>query len=287
MPNDGPERFPAGAVTRLGPPPPELPPPPAPPGPRLPRGPRGRLWWFAGAAVLVLVAGLVAVIVARPTDGRGIFGDRQEAPVDTRPPLARACPPPPDVPGDPAPTRSARPAPAPSGPRTVDEEAGISYPAYGAPWERWTTVWNAGDLQVPYKTGQHFVTEPAYDGFSDYHASVLSAAVPAATNDAFTFDLECVGRQVAADARNGYYPQPNQMETIRDERTVLGGRPAWVTVFRLHFSSPGLRATNELVALACIDVGRPSAAVLYVSIPGTHAQYDWIVDDALAGVRPI
>lgn len=172
-----------------------------------------------------------------------------------------------------------------AGKRTVDEEAGISYPTYGAPWQPWRTVWNAGSLQVPYKVGQHFVTEEAYDGFNDYHASILSAAVPAVENDALTFDLECVGRQVAHDARTEYYPQPNRLESIRDERTTIGGRPAWVTVFRLHFSANGLRATDELAAVACIDVGRPTAAVLYISIPGTHRQFDWVVDHALASVE--
>ena len=53
--------------------------------------------------------------------------------------------------------------------------------------------------------------------------------MPAADNDALAVDLECVGRQVAADVRAEYYPQPNRMEPIRDERTMLGGRPAWVT----------------------------------------------------------
>ena len=92
---------------------------------------------------------------------------------------------------------------------------------------------------------------------------------------------------MAADARAHYYPQPNEQELLRDERTVLGGRPAWVTVFRLHFHTAGLRATSELVALACIDVGKPSAAVLYVSIPGTHTQWDWVATDALAGMRVV
>ncbi|HEX7746304.1 MAG TPA: hypothetical protein VF462_13710, partial [Micromonosporaceae bacterium] len=175
--------------------------------------------------------------------------------------------------------------PAPAGPRTVDAESGISYRAYGAPWQPWTTVWNAGTLQVPYRVGQHFVTEPAYDGVNDYEATILSAAVPAANNDALAVDIECVGRQVAADARAEYYPQPNRIEVLRDGRTVLAGRPAWLTVFRLHFQRDGLRATDELAAVACIDVGRPSAAVLYVSVPGTHRQFDWVVDDVIASVR--
>lgn len=258
---------------------------------------RRRLWLFGGVAAGVLVTGLVVVLVLTLGAHPHRFGDNFAAPADVRPPLARMCPPPSAPP--PATSAPATPAPSPSGPagapssspgveqRTVDEAAGISYRAYGPPWQPWETVWNAGTLEVPYEVGQHFVTESAYDGFSDYHASILSAAVPAAENDALTFDLECVGRQVAADVRAEYYPQPSRLELFRDERTTLGGRPAWVTVFRLHFSRPGLRATDELAAVACVDVGRATAAVFYVSIPGTHRQFDWIVDDALASIRPV
>jgi hypothetical protein len=89
---------------------------------------------------------------------------------------------------------------------------------------------------------------------------------------------------VAADVRAEYYPQPNRAEPIRDERTDLGGRPAWLTVFRLHFKAEGLNATDELAAVATIDVGRPEAAILYVSVPGTHRQYDYVVDEVFASV---
>ncbi|HEY0698655.1 MAG TPA: hypothetical protein VGD43_12695 [Micromonospora sp.] len=277
----------AGAVTRLGAPlpypPTQVPPPPPGPDPR--ERERRRLRWFAGAAGAVLVGGL-AVVLAVTLSGNPtpFFADPPSAPTDVRPPLARKCPPP--VSAQPEAGDPVEPPAVPAGPRTVDEEAGISYNRYGAPWQNWDEVWSAGTLEVPYKVGQHFVTEPAYDGVSDYHASILSAAVPAAENDAITFDLECVGRQVAADVQAEYYPQPARMEPLRDERTTLGGRPAWVTVFRLHFKREGLRATDELAAVACVDVGRSTAAVLYVSIPGTHRELDWVVEDVLASVRP-
>jgi hypothetical protein len=141
-----------------------------------------------------------------------------------------------------------------------------------------------GTLEVPYGVGQHFVTEEYAGG--TYHASILSAAVPATVNDSTAIDLECTGRLVAADVRANYYPQPNTMDLVRDERTSLGGLPAWVTEFRLHFDEEGLRAKDELAAVALIDVGRPTAAVLYVSIPGTHRQWDYVVEDVLASVRP-
>jgi len=147
----------------------------------------------------------------------------------------------------------------------------------------------AGDLHVRYGVGQHFITEVYQDQFgiaNDYHASILSGSVPAAENDALTLDLKCTGHQVFADVRTSYYPQPNTVDMMRDELTTLGGRPAWVSKFRLHFHTVGLHATSELVGLALIDVGRPNAAIIYVSIPNTVSQYDRLVDEVLASVRP-
>jgi hypothetical protein len=271
----------AGTVTALGTP--VLPPPETQPdeAPGQRNRDRRRLMLFAGAAGGTLAVGLV-VILAMVLSGRADpFSGDVAGPSDKRPPLARMCPAPTVVAEQPQPVD---PGPPPAGARTVDAESGISYAAYGDPWLPWNDVWNAGTLEVPYKAGQHFITEN-YSG-GTYHASILSAAVPAADNDAVALNLECVGRQVAADVRAEYYPQPNRMELFRDEQTLLGGRPAWVTVFRLHFTRPGLTAKDELSAIAVIDVGKPTAAVLYVSIPGTHRQFDYVVDEVLNSVRP-
>jgi hypothetical protein len=241
---------------------------------------------FGGIAGGILVIGLTIILIVALSGGSDPFGggDKAAAPTDVRPPLAQMCPAP-TVPPSAPPSTGPSATPPATGARTVDEEAGISYRAYGRPWVPWDDVWRAGTLEVPYRVGQHFVTE-TYSG-GQYHASILSAAVPAADNDAVTLNLECVGRQVAADVRAEYYPQPNTMDPLRDELTRLGGRPAWVSEFRLHFAAPGLTATDELSAVAVIDVGRPTAAVLYVSIPGTHKQFDYVIDDVLASVRPV
>ncbi|MDI6099635.1 hypothetical protein QLQ12_13615 [Actinoplanes sp. NEAU-A12] len=276
----------SGTVTAYGVPP-QSPPPAAPPAAPPPDGPRRRrrqLLIFGGVAAAIVAAGLTVLLVMIIGGDGSPFSDRAASAPDLRPPLARACPAPTVSPGA---TASAAPgAPAPvTGERTVDEAAGISYQRYGAPWVPWTEVWNAGTLEVPYRVGQHFVTE-VYPG-GRYHASILSAAVPATDNDAVSLDMECVGRQVAADVRAEYYPQPNTMEPLRDEVTTLGGRPAWVSEFRLRFTAPGLTATDEYSAVAVIDVGKTTAAVLYVSVPGTHKQYDHVVREVLESVRPL
>jgi hypothetical protein len=268
----------SGAITLLN-----RPPEPEPdviqfgrePGALSPR--RRPLLWFGGVAGVIIAIGIVVLVALTMTGNSPL--QRVSGPSDYAPPLAKMCPPPSSDPGNlpPAP-------PPPPGPRTVDTTAGISYAAQGSPWEPWQDSWDAGDLHVKYSVGQHFVTE-VYSG-GTYHASILSGSVPVAENDALTLDLKCTGHQVLADVRQSYYPQPNTMDTMRDEVTTLGGRPAWVAKFRLHFQADGLKATSELVGLALINVGRPNAAVLYVSIPNTVDQYDPVVDQVLDSVRP-
>ncbi|MFB9362940.1 hypothetical protein [Actinoplanes nipponensis] len=277
----------SGTVTSPGVPP-LVPPPPAPPEPPGADGPgrrRRQMMIFGGIAGAILAVGLVVILIVALSSEGNPFGGKAAAPADLRPPLAQMCPAPTVAPSAEPTGRPSAPVPAVPGERTTDPEAGISYKKYGAPWVPWDTTWRAGTLEVPYRVGQHFVTEQ-YSGGS-YHASILSAAVPAADNDAVTVDLKCVGRQVAADVRAEYYPQPNTVEPLRDEMTTLGGRPAWVSEFRLHFTAAGLTATDELSAVAVIDVGKPTAAVLYVSIPGTHKQFDPVIDDVLQSVRPL
>jgi hypothetical protein len=239
---------------------------------------------FVGVAGGILALGLAIILIVVLSSDGDPFGTKASAPTDVRPPLAQACPAPTTIPSE-GPTVAPSVLPPATGTRTVDTDAGISYRAYGSPWVPWDEVWRAGTLEVPYKVGQHFVTETYSRGV--YHASILSAAVPAADNDAVTLNLECVGRQVAADVRAGYYPQPNTLDPLRDELTTLGGRPAYVSKFRLHFSEAGLQAKDELSAVAVIDVGKTTAAVLYVSIPGTHKQLDYVVDEVLNSVRPL
>jgi hypothetical protein len=268
------------------------PPPPAPPltasgPPPVPPGRRRRLGWYIAGATVVLVTGLAVVLGllfgGQLGSGAGPLSHHAKAPGDDAPPLAKACPAPtvgaPALPPDTA---------VPAGLRTIDPKAGISYKAYGDPWQSWPASfnWNQGTLGVPYDAGQYFITEHLPSG-DDYLASILSGAVPATVNDSTDIDIECTGKQVAADVRVSYYPQPTTMDVMRAGLTALGGRPAWVTVFRLHFHEDGLRATEELVGVATIDVGRPTAAVLYVSIPGTHRQWDSVVDEVLDSVRPI
>lgn len=257
-----------------------LPPDPTPDPDRTPTPEQRMMRWFGLGAVGIVVIGVVVVLIITLTTG--LPGDKPsipDGPDESLPPLAQACPPPTEEPAEP------QDAPEPEGDRTVDTESGISYKAYGDPWQPWNQTWVAGDLAVEYATGQAFVTE-TYSG-GDYMASILSGHVPAAVNDGTTLDLKCVSDQVAADVRASYYPEPNELEPLTDEAATLGGRPAWLRKFRLSFTADGLEAKSELVGVALIDVGRNEAAVLYVSIPDTHKKFDDVVDEVMESVRPV
>jgi hypothetical protein len=231
----------------------------------------------AVAALLVVIL-LITSAASGLASGGGPFGANP-----SKPPLAQLCPPPTAEPSVPP----GKPAPPDSRTRITDQDAGISYAEADGPWMPWNRVWKAGTLGVEFKTGYYFVTEPDYLPGRDYLASVMSGAVPATVNDGTELDLKCTGQQVAEDVRANFYPNPNTTEPIRDEMTSLGGRPAWVSIFRLHFHTTGLRATSELVGVVLVDVGKPTAAVLYLSIPGTHAQYDSTVQSVIDSIRPL
>ena len=171
----------------------------------------------------------------------------------------------------------------------MDSDSGVSYRQYGAPWQPLDHSWDAGgELNVVFRSGQSILTEPNFDGQGgDYYATILSSHVPAAVNDGLALDLTCAGHQVAADVRAAFYPKKNSMTMLRDEAATLGGRPAWVQKFRMQLSEQGLKATSELVMIAVIDVGRPDAAIVYVSIPDTNHELEYVADDIVDTIRPV
>ncbi|NUS72268.1 MAG: hypothetical protein HOQ05_02565 [Corynebacteriales bacterium] len=233
---------------------------------------------LVGGLCVILAALIIANMLVDSSDPAS--GDHGTSSDIAEPPLAKLCPRP-----EQEPTPGAITAP-PEGPRVSDPAAGISYSQWGDPFHSWDRgIWGQGELGVEFGTGYYFVTE-TYSG-GDYLASVLSGSVPATVGDSLTVNLECAGKQVAEDVRRAYYPQPNERVDSRNEYTTLGGLPAWVTVFHLDFSDEGLQAKGETVAVITVDVGRPSAAVLYVSVPDTHKQ-EWVppIDSLIASVRP-
>ena len=253
-------------------------------------------WWQAASGtgrvagamvglVLVLVVGLLAwhILLPANTVGDVAAGSTPSAapptPIRPVPPLAALCPA-----GQPTPTGTPS-APAATGPRVNDTDTGISYARLGAPWKSWDQVWVGGVLGVRYRAGYFLVTQQGVGGgANDYYATVLSGSVPATVGDALHPDMSCVARQVAEDARRSFYPEPNSRQMLAARPVSVQGHSGYLVRFHLSFDAPGYDARGELAEILVLDVGTPRVAVLYVSIPDTHRQYDPVADQVVASV---
>ena len=90
---------------------------------------------------------------------------------------------------------------------------------------------------------------------------------------------------VADSVRGLHCPAPNDRQVRRDEAVTVDGAPAWVYEFDLTWDVAGYDSTGERAALLLVDVGRPEPALLYLSIPDTHAELYGVIDEVIAGVQ--
>ena len=71
---------------------------------------------------------------------------------------------------------------------------------------------------------------------------------------------------------------------LRDEARTVDGHAAHLYEFQLSWDVPGYDASGERAALLLIDVGRAAPALLYISIPNTHAELYGAIDEVLDAV---
>ena len=231
-------------------------PPPAPPS-----GSRGRtgLAVVVGGLALVLVV-LIGFLVAG--SGDDVISD---------PPLTTTFEPP-----------SAGPTFPPGTVRIIDHEAGISYPFLGDGWYEW-------DLGEQYETtaiaGQYFTTqEELPDSPGIFIAQCTSGPVADGYGWAGAASLQPTLQRIADSARANYYPGPNERRVLRDEDRTVDGHAAHLYEFDLSWQVSGYDASGERAAMLLIDVGRPAPALLYISIPNTHAELYGVIDRVLDDV---
>ena len=72
---------------------------------------------------------------------------------------------------------------------------------------------------------------------------------------------------------------------LRDEPRTVDGHAAHLVEFQLSWDVPGYDASGERAAVLVVDVGRPVPALLYVSIPNTHAELYGVIDRAVEGTE--
>ena len=254
---------PAGPGVSVGTPfepPPRLPAPPEPWEAPAPPARSRRTAVLIGASGLALLVVVVLVLVA-------VLGGSPDP--DDDGPIA-------------LPPTASGPAFPPGTVRIVDPAAGISYPFLGDGWYEF-------DLSAQYETasvaGQYFVTQDDLpDSTGPFIAQCTSGPVVEGYGWTGPGSLQATATTLADSVRSNYYPAPNERTIRRDEALTVDGAAAWVVEFDLSWDVAGYDATGERAALLLVDVGRPAPALLYLSIPNTHAELYGVIDRVLADV---
>ena len=166
--------------------------------------------------------------------------------------------------------------------RIFDEAAGISYPFLGDGWFEWD---RGPQLETTETAGQYFVTQDDLPGEFDVFIAQCTSG-PLAPEYGWTgpAGLQATTTSVADSVRQLHYPSPNERTVRRDEAVTVDGAAGWVYEFDLSWDAEGYDATGERAALLLVDVGRPAPALLYISVPNTHAELYGVIDRVLADV---
>jgi hypothetical protein len=166
--------------------------------------------------------------------------------------------------------------------RIVDRDAGISYPYLGTGWYEWDL---APLAETAATAGEYFTTQPQVPSGGQFIASAVSGPVLPNLGWSGPASLQTTARTLAESFRANYYPAPNTPRVVRDEARTVDGHAAWLVEYELAWKVPGYDSTGEKAAVLLVDVGRPAPAVLWVSIPDTHAELYGDIDTLVARTR--
>ncbi len=217
--------------------------------------------WVIGIALLALFAVVVGALF--------LGGSGTEDPVAEPPaPSAQQLPP-------------AGPTFPPGTVRIIDEASGISYPYLGEGWSEFDL---GMQVEVTAVAGQYFTTQDLTPEGSTFIAQCTSGPLAEGLGWGGPTTLQPTTQRVADSVRFNYYPQPNERRVLRDEARTVDGHAAHLYEFQLAWDVPGYDASGERAALLLIDVGRPAPALLYISIPNTHAELYGVIDRVIGAV---
>jgi hypothetical protein len=166
--------------------------------------------------------------------------------------------------------------------RIIDDVSGISYPFLGDGWYEWA-LWN--QEETTNTAGQYFTTQEQTPDGQTFIAQCSSGPLADGFGWAGPSTLETTITAVADQVRLLHYPGPNERKVMRDEDRTVDGHAARLYEFQLSWDVPGYDATGERAALLLIDVGRPAPALLYISIPNTHAELYGVIDQVIDDVH--
>jgi hypothetical protein len=231
----------------------------------VPSGNRGRSGWLIGVALLTAVLLLGGWLLL---GGAGDDDPVASSPSSSMMPLPPGLPP-------------ASPTFPPGTVRIIDDVAGISYPYLGSGWSEWA-LWDQEETTET--AGQFFTTQELTPGGTTFISQCSSGPLAEGYGWAGPSTLAGTTAAVAASVRAHYYPGPNERQVLRDEPRTVDGHAAHLYEFALSWDVPGYDASGERAALLLIDVNRPAPALLYISIPNTHAELYGVIDRVIEAV---
>ncbi len=164
----------------------------------------------------------------------------------------------------------------------VDDEAGIAYPYLGDGWYQYAL---SAPLETTSVRGQYFTTQDSVPDGGEFIAQITSGPVAEGYGWTGPGSEQATIETLAESVRANYYPGPNEREVLRDEATTVDGAAAWIYEFVLSWDAPGYDATGERAALVVIDTGRAAPALLYLSIPNTHAELYGVIDRVIGATE--
>lgn len=217
-------------------------------------------WAVVGGAVLLII--VLAVALAGGTGGGPAIAD----------------PPTPTATTDPSGTYP------PGTTRIIDRDAGISYAYLGEGWRELDFSVRPEMLTVH---GQYIITQETVPDGGQFVAECSSGLLAEQFGAAGSEQYPSVIGPVSQSFRANYYPGPNEEDVLSSEAVTIAGRPGYLLKFDLTWDVDGYDSTGERVALLLLDTGKERPALVYVSVPNTHAELYGIIDQVIASIELI
>ena len=154
--------------------------------------------------------------------------------------------------------------------RVNDVHSGLSYPRLAAPWQVPT---KKNKLGTPGWSGQQVLVTERQAGRLWYGQFLTGTLIPTLQS---AYQGPDSVKNVAGLAAKGYeaqyYAFPHKSAPLASQALNVDGHKGWLVASYLTYKRAGVRATGEIVAMAVVDTGRKSPAVVFASMPNTHRQ---------------
>ncbi len=171
---------------------------------------------------------------------------------------------------------------APGTTRILDPDASISYAYLGEGWREVDSLPRPEMLAVH---GQYIVTQEAVPDGGQFVAECSSGPLARQFQVTGPQDFAGIIDPLSESFRANYYPAPNERDVLSSEAVTLAGRSGHLLKFDLTWDVAGYDSTGERVALLLLDTGKERPALVYISVPNTHAELYGVIDQLIASIE--